>query len=110
RSSISPFSPTRPPPAATIFPYTTLFRSSEEHEDQYLLFRAVTGFVEAIAETQPVALLIDDMHWADDSSVRLLHHLARYTRGISRSEDTRLNSSHVAISYAVFCLKKKKRE
>lgn len=55
--------------------------TAEEHEDQYLLFRAVTGFITAIAEMQPVALLLDDLHWADDSSVRLLQHLARHTRG-----------------------------
>jgi class 3 adenylate cyclase/tetratricopeptide (TPR) repeat protein len=51
------------------------------HEDQHLLFRAVTGFIEAIAETVPVALLFDDLHWADDSSLKLLQYLARYTPG-----------------------------
>lgn len=54
--------------------------SSDGQEDQYLLFRAVTGFIEAVAEMQPVAILLDDLHWADDSSLRLLQHLARYTR------------------------------
>lgn len=50
-------------------------------EEQHLLFRAVTGFVEAVAETVPVALLLDDLHWADDTSLKLLQYLARYTHG-----------------------------
>ncbi|MBV9280761.1 MAG: AAA family ATPase, partial [Chloroflexi bacterium] len=54
---------------------------SEGQEDQHLLFRAVTGFIEAIAQSIPVALLLDDLHWADDSSLKLLQYLARYTRG-----------------------------
>lgn len=53
----------------------------EGQEDQFLLFRAITGFVEAVAEMQPVALLLDDLHWADEASLRLLQHLARSTRG-----------------------------
>lgn len=52
-----------------------------EQEDQQRLFRAVTGFLVAVAETLPVAILIDDLHWADDTSLKLLQHLARYTRG-----------------------------
>ncbi|HEX8919271.1 MAG TPA: adenylate/guanylate cyclase domain-containing protein, partial [Chloroflexota bacterium] len=44
------------------------------------LFWAVTGFVQAIAEQQPVALLLDDLHWADSTSLALLQHLARHTR------------------------------
>ncbi|MDQ2741058.1 MAG: AAA family ATPase [Chloroflexota bacterium] len=50
-------------------------------EDQQRLFRSVTGFLQAIAERIPIALLLDDLHWADDSSLKLLQHLARYTRG-----------------------------
>lgn len=50
-------------------------------EDQQRLFRAVTGFLTMVAETMPLALLLDDLHWADDSSLKLLQHLARYTRG-----------------------------
>jgi tetratricopeptide (TPR) repeat protein len=44
------------------------------------LFWAVTGFLQAISETAPVALLLDDLHWADDASLELLQHLARHTR------------------------------
>ncbi|MGH2447684.1 MAG: ATP-binding protein, partial [Chloroflexota bacterium] len=53
----------------------------DDQEDRHLLFRAITGFIEAIAETMPVAFLLDDLHWADDSSLKLLLYLARYTRG-----------------------------
>ena len=49
-------------------------------EEQQRLFWAVTGFVQAIADIVPVALLLDDLHWADDASLALLLHLARHTR------------------------------
>jgi class 3 adenylate cyclase/tetratricopeptide (TPR) repeat protein len=54
--------------------------SSEGQEDQERLFRAVTAFLGAISEIIPAALLFDDLHWADGSSVDLLQHLARHTR------------------------------
>lgn len=47
-------------------------------ERQRLLW-AVTGFVRALAEHRPVALLLDDLHWADSASLALLAHLARHT-------------------------------
>lgn len=50
-------------------------------EDQQWLFRAVTHLLTTIADEIPVAILIDDLHWTDDSSLKLLQHLARYTRG-----------------------------
>lgn len=49
-------------------------------EEQQRLFWAVTGFVQAVSETAPVALLLDDLHWADDASLELVQHLARHTR------------------------------
>ncbi|HEV3096745.1 MAG TPA: AAA family ATPase [Candidatus Dormibacteraeota bacterium] len=49
-------------------------------DDQQRLFRAVTGFLQAIAGETPVALLLDDLHWADGASLELLQHLARHTR------------------------------
>src|SRR5439155_3621634 len=66
----------RRPPRSTLFPYTTLFRSFNGHQDQF--------------------------HARVDKSGRLLGVLP-----IADRKSTRLNSSHVAISYAVFCLKKK---
>ncbi|MGH2517627.1 MAG: ATP-binding protein, partial [Ktedonobacterales bacterium] len=49
-------------------------------EEQQRLYWAVTGFVRALAEQRPVALLLDDLHWADSASLALLQHLARHTR------------------------------
>jgi class 3 adenylate cyclase/tetratricopeptide (TPR) repeat protein len=57
--------------------------SSESSEEQERLFRAVSGFISAIAELRPIALLLDDLHWADTASLQLLQHLARHTRGSS---------------------------
>src|SRR5437762_14355337 len=69
----------RPPPRSTLFPYTTLFRSCA--------FRLEAGTRSAPAA--PKQNLDGDRHQEDRKS-------------------TRLNSSHRCISYAVFCLKKKK--
>ena len=44
-------------------------------------FTAVTNLLVLRAEHAPVALLLDDLHWADGGSITLLHHLARATRG-----------------------------
>src|SRR2546426_2253484 len=71
----------RPPPRSTLFPYPTLFRSSEAHGE--VLGRRAGGARPGI---EPPPRLIP----ADRKS-------------------TRLNSSHLVISYAVFCLKKKKK-
>src|SRR3989442_10233606 len=84
----------RRPPRSTLFPYTTLFRS---HHD-----RGGSGRV------QPRG----DQPGADPRGGRA--HVLRRAQGVPPpgSQDrksTRLNSSHVRISYAVFCLKKKKK-
>src|SRR5436309_12201364 len=78
----------RRPPRSTLFPYTTLFRSS----GHYVPSRVVTN--DDLAKLFPTS---DE--WIQQRS------------GIRERRDrksTRLNSSHVKISYAVFCLKKKK--
>jgi len=49
-------------------------------EDLQRLFRAVTGFLQAVAAELPVAILLDDLHCADGASLELLEHLARHTR------------------------------
>src|SRR3712207_7402028 len=87
----------RRPPRSTLFPYTTLFRSLRG-----LRLVAVRGRVVARAlraEGRPVA---DAGPAAAGQQVVLDHR--RQDR-----KSTRLNSSHANISYAVFCLKKKKR-
>src|SRR2546426_2952218 len=69
----------RRPPRSTLFPYTTLFRSD--------LQRPEADLVQAVGDLQ--------------------HVLGPHACGDRKS--TRLNSSHLVISYAVFCLKKKKK-
>ncbi|HEX8919249.1 MAG TPA: AAA family ATPase [Chloroflexota bacterium] len=48
--------------------------------DQQRLFWAVTDFLRRVAEERPLAILLDDVHWADAASIDLLQHLARHTR------------------------------
>lgn len=59
-----------PPPAA-----------ENSHEEQQRFFWAVTAFLQVLASRTPVALMLDDLHWADASTLELLQHLARQTRG-----------------------------
>jgi class 3 adenylate cyclase/tetratricopeptide (TPR) repeat protein len=54
--------------------------SANTPEEQQHLFRAVAGFLQAVAAELPVAILLDDLHWADGASLELLQHLARHTR------------------------------
>ncbi len=68
-------------------------------EDQQRLFRAVTQFLEEMSLLSPVALLLDDLHWADDSTVKLLQHLARYSRAdrillLGTYRDVEVNRQH----------------
>src|SRR3712207_7334983 len=95
----------RRPPRSTLFPYTTLFRSLASW------YRHLTQ--ERLGE---VFQLRDDLRKvfegfealvlkSSGEGIRMLRSL--WTRGADR-KSTRLNSSHANISYAVFCLKKKK--
>ncbi|MEK6277517.1 MAG: AAA family ATPase [Actinomycetota bacterium] len=52
-----------------------------EELERELLFDAVTGTLAAIASTRPALLLIDDLHWADTGSLRMLRHIARSPHG-----------------------------
>src|SRR3712207_8073458 len=84
----------RRPPRSTLFPYTTLFRSIDDDEiyDAVVLpHRIFQQRKQGMPADFPLLLIIDEF-----SSV------------IDR-KSTRLNSSHANISYAVFCLKKKKK-
>jgi class 3 adenylate cyclase/tetratricopeptide (TPR) repeat protein len=54
--------------------------SGAGEEEQERLFWSMTGFLQAVADREPVGLLMDDLHWADASSLALLQHLARHTR------------------------------
>src|SRR3712207_7454383 len=75
----------RRPPRSTLFPYTTLFRSRDERR------RRAEGLRRIVTARDPG-------DWIDDQLADI-----RADR-----KSTRLNSSHANISYAVFCLKKKK--
>src|SRR5258705_9672334 len=82
----------RRPPRSTLFPYTTLFRSPKRSFHQRIGREGGNGFLERLRQELdlPVAAF-------------------RFRNCIDR-KSTRLNSSHLGISYAVFCLKKKKKK
>src|SRR5438034_5741121 len=89
----------RRPPRSTLFPYTTLFRSTGEGAavavdgdfgEEAHFFKGSVAFV-VIEEFDHRVVGNEEINMADRKS-------------------TRLNSSHTVISYAVFCLKKKKRK
>src|SRR3712207_8459475 len=97
----------RRPPRSTLFPYTTLFRSQKRPGGlavdlvgvaQARFERARVGRVEPLEEVR-AAEAVRTLRDEDDVAALL----ARVDR-----KSTRLNSSHANISYAVFCLKKKK--
>src|SRR5438067_6079594 len=83
------------PPRSTLFPYTTLFRSQ------------IVGAVDRTA----VDLVEQQAHDAAVRRVQFDHAVTEHVADdqVPDRKSTRLNSSHVSISYAVFCLKKKKK-
>src|SRR5699024_12114642 len=93
----------RPPPRSTLFPYTTLFRSKAAELD-----------------LGPRKVFIDEHGLKEEKAILHFQDLIRIEETVGyfffhQTEDldrksTRLNSSHVSISYAVFCLKKKKKD
>src|SRR2546430_5349641 len=87
----------RRPPRSTLFPYTTLFRSGGD-----IMFGAVTS---AIALAAAAGLV-----WAGlEGRLASAQWMTALALVIGDRKSTRLNSSHSQISYAVFCLKKKKK-
>src|SRR5205085_11705981 len=78
----------RRPPRSTLFPYTTLFRSSLVSEEELAALAGELGLPRVLPE------------WLGANVA---------ARGVGDRKSTRLNSSHSQISYAVFCLKKKKK-
>src|SRR5256885_6692273 len=79
----------RRPPRSTLFPYTTLFRSRSEQAGGHEIFHVASG--EPGREVS--------MEFISNERIALTED----------RKSTRLNSSHLVISYAVFCLKKKKK-
>src|SRR5690606_41660931 len=100
----------RPPLVSPLFPYTTLFRS-------YGACPECTGLGQRL-EVDPELVVPDEeltlsegaiAPWAMGHSDRHLEVMAGLAQELSLDrKSTRLNSSHVKISYAVFCLKKKR--
>src|SRR3712207_8779925 len=88
----------RRPPRSTLFPYTTLFRSYKENFAFY--GTVLSGTPEQEARWKRGVSFTTDVVTDDVSKIYVQRHLDR--------KSTRLNSSHANISYAVFCLKKKK--
>src|SRR3712207_7265519 len=95
----------RRPPRSTLFPYTTLFRSVEhqEHVRNYVKVSvrdnhlAVENIRSGTCEAPNAAVELGQESWCGPD------------KGARDRKSTRLNSSHANISYAVFCLKKKKK-
>src|SRR5256885_5221600 len=90
----------RRPPRSTLFPYTTLFRSCEYAATRAIPIELRYGGAHGVAL---VAEIAGRTHGHVHLAVRPEYDRARRDR-----KSTRLNSSHLVISYAVFCLKKKK--
>src|SRR5258707_8398190 len=87
----------RRPPRSTLFPYTTLFRSSGRTQGRRYRFRAHAATRRARQGPQgPLCYAVAAA--------------ARPAAATADRKSTRLNSSHANISYAVFCLKKKKKQ
>src|SRR5689334_23995275 len=90
----------RRPPRSTLFPYTTLFRSKVPDNDILVAWAKVVtgsgGAFDASTDNFAVAGNITSLTIVDAPVIR-------------DRKSTRLNSSHSSISYAVFCLKKKKK-
>src|SRR5437764_3277692 len=83
----------RRPPRSTLFPYTTLFRSHRRPPPQPALATALEPGFQEIKQVLRIAIRAEG---------------ARSCQRPGDRKSTRLNSSHRCISYAVFCLKKKK--
>src|SRR2546427_6130287 len=89
----------RRPPRSTLFPYTTLFRSVIALLRQLPHQRAIRWLNVGDFEAAPAEF--------EDA---FLQQAKRAPRKLKDRKSTRLNSSHSQISYAVFCLKKKKKK
>src|SRR3712207_8104781 len=113
----------RRPPRSTLFPYTTLFRSKGggieiknpfyiEHHLEYLLLETPDDLLALKPEYYwqcRLNMLAWDLDWYDFVSFCPYVSKSKQLKVLDR-KSTRLNSSHANISYAVFCLKKKKKK
>src|SRR5258708_14399681 len=88
----------RRPPRSTLFPYTTLFRSL-----QSVLFQEVQLVIRQAAADSIRGQMLEK------TEGHLIDAIFSFLKHLTDRKSTRLNSSHQIISYAVFCLKKKKK-
>src|SRR3712207_8978393 len=97
----------RRPPRSTLFPYTTLFRSS--HQDGIVAWQACLDRLSPRSEN--IAVYASHLGMGHHPAViyAVADRLAQPEGTWRDRKSTRLNSSHANISYAVFCLKKKKK-
>src|SRR5256885_4081869 len=98
----------RRPPRSTLFPYTTLFRSVELASGDIMdgIMSAQTPATITLKQEQGRETVIARQ---DIKTIRV-SKVSMMPEGLEDRKSTRLNSSHLVISYAVFCLKKKKRD
>src|SRR5690554_7477104 len=96
----------RPPPRSTLFPYTTLFRSKETGEP---IHNAIVWQSKQTSEIADQLKEAGHTQLIKDKTGLVIDSYFSATKVIDR-KSTRLNSSHVRISYAVFCLKKKTKK
>src|SRR5436189_3969538 len=92
----------RRPPRSTLFPYTTLFRSG-----MGVVFSARD---ERLKRQVAIKVLPPELAFREEIRLRFLREAETAARLSQDRKSTRLNSSHRCISYAVFCLKKKKKK
>src|SRR3712207_8121637 len=97
----------RRPPRSTLFPYTTLFRSLEHHRDVPVA-RRLLGDVDLADPDRAVADLLETGDHPQHGRLAATRRTDEHAQRAVDRKSTRLNSSHANISYAVFCLKKKK--
>src|SRR3712207_7131527 len=95
----------RRPPRSTLFPYTTLFRSRAGLK--FIGQRIVQSLLES-HRANHVAAALPGWHRFQQLGLAVKHTDAGGPKQLVDRKSTRLNSSHANISYAVFCLKKKK--
>src|SRR5205085_10708195 len=99
-----------PPPLSTLFPYTTLFRSDDAGVPPQQVAHSRELFLEMAAQLAPLRHpAAAAVHAIGDDELRDGWRKTETMLLVLRDrKSTRLNSSHSQISYAVFCLKKKK--
>src|SRR5438132_8296522 len=95
----------RHPPISTLFPYTTLFRSRTEWTRRVTMKKQVRSLFVSLLFVSPVAAAPRAEAAPPQENKR-----QRSDEKYRDRKSTRLNSSHTVISYAVFCLKKKKEK